>query len=124
VKRLVTVRLCASGEDKPRETRHDPVRAQSVPYAELPREFAVSAAPVGKLSVGDVGSFGEFSARKNPDGLVLVYVPGLAALLERARQLNGSELSEQQAARIAEHASVMAVTPEVAKETIENRGYE
>jgi hypothetical protein len=84
----------------------------------------MSAASFGKLSVGDVGSFGELSARKNPDGLVLVYVPGLPALLERARQLKGSELSEAQAARIAEHPSVMAVTPEVAKETIENRGYE
>jgi hypothetical protein len=54
----------------------------------------------------------------------LVCVPGLAALLERARQLKGSELSEAETARIAEHASAMAVTPEVAKKTIADRGYE
>ena len=76
-----------------------------------------------KLSVGDAGSFGELSARRNPDGLILVYIPGLAALLERARQLKGCELSEAEAARIAEHANVVAATPEVARETIANRGY-
>jgi hypothetical protein len=103
---------------------HDPVRAQFARYAWLSWDFAVNVSPTGTLSVGDVGSFGELSARKNPDGLVLVYVPGLAALLERARQLKGSELSEEQAARIAEQATVMAVTAEVAKQTIENRGYE
>jgi hypothetical protein len=84
----------------------------------------MNASSIGKLSVGDVGSFAELSAKRNPDGLVLVYIPGLGALLERAKQLKGSELSEQQAARIAEHATVMAAAPEVAKETIENRGYE
>ena len=84
----------------------------------------MSASSAGRLSVGDIGSFGELRARQNPDGLVLVYVPGLAALLERARQLKGSELSEAEAASIAEHASVMAVTAEVAKKTVADRGYE
>jgi hypothetical protein len=84
----------------------------------------MNASSVEKLSVGDVGSFGELRAKSNPDGLVLVYTPGLAALLERAEQLKGSELSEDQTARIAEHATVMAVAPEVAKKTIERRGYE
>ena len=79
---------------------------------------------IGKLSVGDVGSFRELSAKRNPDGLALVDMPGLAALLERAKQLKGSELSEKESARIAEHATVMAATPEVAKETIANRGHE
>jgi hypothetical protein len=84
----------------------------------------MNASSVEKLSVGDVGSFGELRAKSNPDGLVLVYIPGLAALLERAKQLKGSELSEDQTARIAEHATVMAAAPEVAKKTIERRGYE
>ena len=84
----------------------------------------MNASSIGKLSVGDVGSFRELSAKRNPDGLALVYIPGLAALLERARQLKGSELSEEESARIAELATVMAAPPEVAKETIENRGYE
>ncbi len=84
----------------------------------------MNASFAAKLSAGDIGSFGELKARPNPDGLVLVYVPGLAALRERARQLKGSELSEAETARIAEHASAMAVAPEVAKKTIEDRGYE
>ncbi|SHL90760.1 hypothetical protein SAMN05444159_7156 [Bradyrhizobium lablabi] len=84
----------------------------------------MNASSIEKLSVGDVGSFRELNAKRNPDGLALVYIPGLAALLERARQLKGSELSEEESARIAEHATVMAAPPEVAKETIENRGYE
>jgi len=84
----------------------------------------MNASSAEEISFGDVGTFGELSAKRNPDGLVLVYIPGLAALLERAKQLKGSELSETESARIAEHASVMAVTPEMAKETIENRGYE
>ncbi len=77
-----------------------------------------------KLSVGDVGSFRELSAKRNPGGLVLVYIPRLGALLERARQLKGSDLSKEEAKRIAEHATVMAATPQVAKATIEKRGYE
>jgi hypothetical protein len=84
----------------------------------------MSAPSPGKLSIGDVGSFAELSAKRNPDGLALVYIPGLAALLERAKQLKGAELSAEQSARIAAHASVTAVTPEVAKKTIESRGYE
>jgi len=84
----------------------------------------MNASSIGILRPGDAGSFGGLSAKDNPDGLALVYVPGLAALLERAKQLKGSELSEEESARIAEHANVMAVTPEMAKETIESRGYE
>jgi hypothetical protein len=84
----------------------------------------MNAASAERLSLGDAGSFAELSARRNPDRLALVYIPGLAALLERARQLKGSELSEAESARIAAHANVMAVTQEVAKETIQNRGYE
>ncbi len=71
----------------------------------------MSASSTGELAIGDVGSFGELSAKSNPDGLALVYIPGLAALLERARQLKGADLSEAEAARIAERAGVMAVTP-------------
>ena len=84
----------------------------------------MSTPSIGNLCPGDVGSFGELSAKKNPDGLALVYVPGLAALLERAKQLKGSELSEEESARIAEHANVMAVPPAVARQAIEGRGYE
>ncbi|HLX13962.1 MAG TPA: hypothetical protein VKS24_01990 [Bradyrhizobium sp.] len=84
----------------------------------------MSATSAEKPSAGDIGSFGEFNTRPNPDGLVLVYVPGLAALLKRASQLKDSELSEAETARIAEHASAMAVAPEVAKKTIQDKGYE
>jgi hypothetical protein len=87
-------------------------------------DIAMNASPARKLCVGDLGSFAELSAQRNPDGLALVYVPGLASLLERARQLKGSELSEQESARIAAHATAVAADPEVAKATIGNRGYE
>jgi hypothetical protein len=88
------------------------------------KDFAMNVTSMAKLSVGDTGSFRELSAKRNPDGLALVYVPGLGALLERARQLKGSELSEEESARIAQAATVMAATPQVAKQTIQNRGYE
>jgi hypothetical protein len=65
----------------------------------------MTASPIGKLSVGDVGRFREPSAKENPDGLAVVYIPALAALLARAKQLKGSELSEKELARIAEHAN-------------------
>jgi hypothetical protein len=52
----------------------------------------MTASPIGKLSVGDVGRFREPSAKENPDGLAVV-------------QLKGSELSEKELARIAEHAN-------------------
>ena len=84
----------------------------------------MNASSIGKLSLGEVGSFAELSARRNPDGLALVYIPGLAALLERARQLKGCELTAEESARIAAHANVTAVAPEVAKKTVDSRGYE
>jgi len=122
-RRAKRARHSPKGDDGPPETLHDLIRVQFACHAQESKHFAMNASSVGILSVGDVGSFGELKARTNPDGLALVYIPGLAALLERAKQLKGSELSERESARIAEHATVMAVTPEMAKETIESRGY-
>jgi hypothetical protein len=100
------------------------VRVQFACDAQEQEDLAMNAASTGKLCVGDTGSFAELSAKENPDGLKLVYIPGLAALLERAKQLKGSELSEQESARIAAHATVPVATPALAKKTIDNRGYE
>lgn len=76
------------------------------------------------LRVGDNGSFEELSRKPNPDNLVLQYVPGIDALLARAAQLKGAELSENQVARIRAGANVMAVPAEMAAALNEKRGYE
>ena len=45
------------------------------------------------LQFGESGAYGELVRRPLPEGLLLVFVPRLAALLTQAQQLNGAELA-------------------------------
>src|SRR5262245_992260 len=47
-----------------------------------------STTAMSALHVGDSGAYGELVKRPLPEGLSLVFVPSLAALLMRAQQLN------------------------------------
>lgn len=76
------------------------------------------------LAFGDVGSYEELSLKPNPENLILVYVPGIDALLERAKKLKGADLSPEEESRIRAKATVIASPKEVAEKTIEQRGYE
>ncbi len=72
---------------------------------------------------GENGTYEELSKKQNPDHLVLLYIPGLEALFERAKELKGCALSDEEKEKIRQRATVTATHPEVAKEVIEKRGY-
>src|SRR5689334_20301936 len=46
------------------------------------------------LKFGDSGPYGELVQRTLPEGLALVFVPSLAALLVEAQEINGGALTE------------------------------
>ena len=74
------------------------------------------------LQPGERGAFGRLRRKANPRGLVLVYVPALASVLERAHQVKGSALSSQEVARIRAGAPAVAMTEEAARAVWEQRG--
>ncbi|MCT7568489.1 hypothetical protein [Aliarcobacter butzleri] len=75
------------------------------------------------LQDGDTGSYEELSKEENPNDLMLLYIPGLEALFERALQLKGTDLSNEEKEKIKQRATVIATHPEAAKQVIEKRGY-
>jgi hypothetical protein len=78
---------------------------------------------VSVLHPGDSGAYGELAKRFLPEGLTLVFVPSLAALLTRAKQLNNGELNERQVLAIRDASKVVAVHHDVARAMEEQRGY-
>jgi hypothetical protein len=75
------------------------------------------------LHPGDSGEYGEIAKRPLPEGLVLVFVPSLTALLLRAQELNGGALNERQVLAIRNGSKVIVVHREVARAMEEQRGY-
>ena len=73
------------------------------------------------LKLGDFGPYGELVQR--PQGLSLVFVPSLAALLLQAQQLNGGALTEAQVLRIRDGSKVMVVGLDEVRAVEEARGY-
>ncbi|QNK73350.1 hypothetical protein H7F36_19935 [Variovorax sp. PAMC28562] len=76
------------------------------------------------LKVGDTGSYAELATRVNSEGLVLLHIPGISALLTRAESLKGSALTGIEKNRITDSAPVVATPKSVAEATIRQRGYE
>jgi hypothetical protein len=72
------------------------------------------------LQVGDTGTFQELSNAENPDNLIVSYNPPIEAMLERARQLKGKELSEAETERIRNNAPAIALSKEVHEATFRN----
>src|SRR5258708_39638095 len=75
------------------------------------------------LRIGDSGPYGRLVMRPLPDGLTLVFVPSLAALLTRALELNGTALTEAQVLRIRNGANVVVADHDQARAVEEKRGY-
>jgi hypothetical protein len=75
------------------------------------------------LKVGDTGSFIELNVMDNPNNLELLYIPGVEALLARAEELKGSQVTEHEEQRIRNEAQVIATNKKVAEKTIQERGY-
>jgi len=76
-----------------------------------------------KLQAGEFGSYGELAGRPLPEHLTLVFVPSLAALLTKARELNGAALTEKQVLAIRDGSKVMVVDHDSARAVEEKRGY-
>jgi hypothetical protein len=75
------------------------------------------------LKEGDHGPYGELAIRPLPDGLTLLFMPSLAALLERAEQLKGAPLSEDQVSRVRDAAQAVVTQADVAAAVVAQRGY-
>src|SRR5262245_32513322 len=78
---------------------------------------------INPLSVGATGPYAEIAARRLPVGLVLLFVPRLAATVTRAEQLNGSALNREEVLRIRDQAGVLVSDPGPARAVEERRGY-
>jgi hypothetical protein len=74
------------------------------------------------LKFGDSVAYGELVQRPLPEGLALVFVPSLAALLVQAQELNGGALTEAQVLRIRDGSKVMVVGPDQVRAAEEARG--
>ena len=82
-----------------------------------------SALKFSALKFGESGQYAELVKRPLPEGLSLVFIPSLAALLMRAQQLNGAALDENQVLRIRDGSNVMAVGRDAFRTVEEQRGY-
>jgi len=74
------------------------------------------------IKVGDVGGWTEISARPNPEGLGVIPIPALSAILLAKEREKGSPLTEAEVLRIRDHAAVM-VLPDKGEPLVERRGY-
>lgn len=72
---------------------------------------------MNQLTAGETGGFGELAAKDNPELLVVSYIPPIEAMLERARQLKGKELSPTEVERIRNDAPAIALPPLVHEAT-------
>lgn len=79
--------------------------------------------PQQPLQEGECGPYGEFVGRDLPDGLVLVFMPSLVALLDQAEQLTGAPLTENQVIRVRDAALVVVTQPDPAAAVEQERGY-
>jgi hypothetical protein len=75
------------------------------------------------LKEGEHGPYGALAGRALPEGLVLLFMPSLAAILAHAEQLKGALLTEQEVFRIRDAAQVVVTLPQPAAAVEERRGY-
>ena len=75
------------------------------------------------LTEGDGGPYGDLARRVLPEGLVLVFMPSLAALLDQAEELAGAPLTEAQVLRIRDAALAVVTPAQVAAAVEQSRGY-
>jgi hypothetical protein len=75
------------------------------------------------LKEGDHGPYGSLSARPLREGLAILFVPALSALLTRAEQLKGSPLTEDQVLRVRDVAVAVVTRADSAAAVVGERGY-
>lgn len=75
------------------------------------------------LKAGDTGPYAEVAARALPEGLVLLFIPALVAMVTRAEQLKGAPVTREELLRIREISPVLVSEAEPAQAVEEQRGY-
>lgn len=75
------------------------------------------------LRCEDAGRYADLCECSNPDGLLIVFSPSLAANLARAERDKGTALTPDEIIRIRDNAPAIAVTAEQASALEEKRGY-
>ena len=75
------------------------------------------------LREGEGGPYGDLAHRILPDGLVLVFMPSLAALLGHAEELTRAPLTEEQVLQIRDAAVVIVTQTQAAAAVEQSRGY-
>jgi acyl carrier protein len=93
------------------------VRAFAAVAEKSPKQPQRPRSPVvatGVLRESQVGVFGELSQLPNPDGLVLVFVPGLEALMQLQVQNLGRKLHDAEIEALRQKAVVIALPAEMA----------
>jgi hypothetical protein len=78
---------------------------------------------VRPLKEGDHGPYGSLAGRPLPDGLAILFIPSLAALLTRAEELKGSPLTEEQVVLIRDASQAVVTHADAAAATVQQRGY-
>src|SRR5262249_13750296 len=88
------------------------------------RSWGIEVEHTGQpLKEGDHGPYGTLAAHPLPDGLAILFMPSLAALLTRAEELKGSPLTQEQVIRVRDAALAVVTPADVAAATVEQRGY-
>ena len=80
------------------------------------------SAEEGVLEVAAVASHAELSILDNPQDLELVYMPAISLILERAIEIKGGALSDDEIQRIRAASLVQALPRDVADAVISERG--
>ena len=75
------------------------------------------------LSPGVYGRYGEIAGRRLSEGLVVQFIPSLAAMLARAEQLKGARLTEEEVCRLRDNCPVVVSESAPAEAVEEGRGY-
>jgi hypothetical protein len=75
-----------------------------------------------QLKEGDHGPYGTLT-RTLPDGLAILFMPSLAALLTRAEELKGSPLTEEKVLKVRDAANAVVTRADVAEAVVKERGY-
>jgi hypothetical protein len=79
--------------------------------------------PGEPLREGEGGPYGRLAGRPLPDGLVVVFMPSLVALLAGAERIKGDPLTEGQVLRIRDAAQAVVTSPGPAAAVEQERGY-
>jgi hypothetical protein len=89
----------------------------------MDQEKSMSGSARRPLECGETGTYAEMILRPLPDGMLLVFVPSLAALLTRAEQLKGAEVTCEEVFRIRDNCNVVVTPAGAARAMEEKRGY-